>query len=618
MKALNKNTVVGTAFESIFHHLAEKLAAASRDAVTADDVVLVLAPEHTGSDLSFQCFQLARQWKTNPAQIAQQMAADLATNLDDDDVLAALDPAGPYLNLKLARPGVARRLFAEIAEEGGSFGHSRRQDEEVVMMEYVSPNTNKPLHLGHLRNALLGRAVARLIEAQGAKVIKSDIINDRGIHITKSMLAYQRWGDGRTPESTGVKGDHFVGQLYVDFDKALKAEKDAWLEAESIDPKALDEKGKKQADERFNETSGLLGAARDLLRRWEEGDEKVRELWRTMNGWVYDGFGATYDSLGITFDQHFYESDIYQGGKEIIQDALDQGVFETAPNGAVIAPLSKHGKLQDKVVLRGDGTGLYITQDINLATIKFEKFGLTQSIYCIAYEQDFYMKQLFATLDLLGFPWAKGLFHLSYGMVYLPEGKMKSREGKVVDVDELLAELTELAAEELRSRYSDLGNEEIARRAPAIARSAVVFHFLIVGRESDLQFNPRESVAFEGKTGPYLQYSYARVASILRKAEGSWSVPDEPVLDEALEGRLLTQLLLFPSVVADAAESYDPSRLAAYLADLAATFSTFYHDHPVLKAEEPVRSSRLTLVQAFRTVMGNGLRLLAIEPLEEM
>lgn len=618
MKALNQETVVGTALESIFQHLAEKLAAASRDAVTTDEVMLVIAPPHTGCDLSFQCFQLARQWKTNPAQIAQQMAADITADTETNDLLAALEPAGPYLNLKLARSAVARKLFAEIADKGEGFGHCQRQGKEVVMMEYVSPNTNKPLHLGHLRNALLGRAVTQLIEAQGARVIKSDIINDRGIHITKSMLAYQRWGGGATPESKGVKGDHFVGQLYVEFDKALKAEKDAWLATEGIDPGTLDEKTKKETDERFNQASELLGAARDMLRRWEEGDTEVRELWRMMNSWVYEGFGATYGALGITFDKHFYESEIYQEGKEIILDALERGIFEKAPNGAVIAPLSKHGKLQDKTVLRGDGTGLYITQDINLATIKFREFGLTQSIYCIAYEQDFYMKQLFATLDLLGFPWAKGLFHLSYGMVYLPEGKMKSREGKVVDVDELLAELTNLAAEELRRRYADLGDDEIAQRAPAIARAAVVFHFLIVGRESDLQFDPRESVAFEGKTGPYLQYSYARVASILRKAEGSWSMPDEPVLDEDLEGRLLTQLLLFPSVVTDAAESYDPSRLAAYLADLAAIFSTFYHDHPVLKADEPIRSSRLALVDAFRTTMGNGLRLLAIEPLEEM
>ena len=618
MKALNRETVVGTAMGSIFDHLAAKLAAASRDAVVAEDVVLVLAPPHTGCDLSFQCFQLARQWKTNPAKIAQEMASAIEADLESDDLLAGLEPAGPYLNLRLDRSGVARHLFAEIDGDSAAFGRSTRQGDDVVMMEYVSPNTNKPLHLGHLRNAVLGRAVAQLIEAQGAKVVKTDIINDRGIHIAKSMLAYQRWGQGETPESKGVKGDHFVGQLYVAFDIALKKEKDTWLEAEGVETAGLDERKTKEVDDRFNQASELLGAARELLRKWEEGDEDTRALWRMMNQWVYDGFDASYEALGITFDKHYYESEVYQGGKEIILDALERGVFEEAPNGAVIAPLSKHGKLQDKAVLRADGTGLYITQDINLATIKFEEFGLTRSLYCIGSEQDFYMKQLKATLELLGFPWAKGMFHLSYGMVYLPEGKMKSREGKVVDVDDLLAELTQLAAEELRTRYEDLSDDEIARRAPAIARAAIVFHFLIVGRESDLQFNPRESVAFEGKTGPYLQYSYARVASILRKAEGSWNAPGDPTFESDLEGRLLTQLLLFPSVVADAAESYDPSRLAAYLSDLAQTFSSFYHDHPVLGSEEPLRSSRLALVSAFRATMGNGLRLLAIEPLEEM
>ncbi len=613
MKALTRDSIAGGVLTEVFDAVAEKLAAASRGALAAADVVLVLPPAHTGSDLAFQCFQLARHWKTNPAVIATEMAAELAA----DELFAAVEPAGPYLNLRLARAALAPAVLREAAGEGDAYGTSRRQAEEVVMMEYVSPNTNKPLHLGHVRNAVLGRAVARLIAAQGAKVLKTSIVNDRGIHIAKSMLAGQRWGGGETPESTGVKGDHFVGRLYVRFERELQKERRAWLEREGIETEKLDEQESKKAEARFIADSELMDAARQLLRAWEAGDDEARQLWQRMNGWVYDGFGETYERLGIDFDKHYYESEVYQGGKEIIREAEEKGLFVRAENGAVIAPLSRHGKLQDKAVLRADGTGLYITQDINLATIKLREHNLTRSLYCIASEQDYYMRQLFATLKLLDFPGAGGLFHLSYGMVYLPEGKMKSREGKVVDADELMDGMTALAREAVAERYPDLAAAEAGRRAPAIALAALTFHFLMVGRETDIHFDPAASIAFEGKTGPYLQYSYARVASILRKA-GDWQPPAAPRFDEDLEWRLLFGVLLFPSVVADAAESYDPSRLASYLIELAQTFSTFYHDHPVLKAEEPVRASRLALVQAFQQVIGNGLRLLAIEVLEEM
>lgn len=614
MKALTQDSVVGTALQDIFCRLAETLAAASRGAMSADEVSLTVAPAHTGSDLAFQCFKMARAWKMNPAQIAQEIAKSLA----DEPLLSSCEAAGPYLNLRLNRSTIATRVLSEITEHGDDYGHSQRQGDEVVMVEYVSPNTNKPLHLGHLRNAVLGRAVARLTASQGAKVWKTDIINDRGIHIAKSMLAYQRWGGDDTPQSVGVKGDHYVGQLYVRYERELQQEKRAWMAAEEIDLSTLDDDARKKAEERFNAASEQLGATRELLQRWEANDPDVRLLWRTMNQWVFDGFDETYTKLGITFDKHYYESEIYQGGKKIIQQALDKGIFKNAPNGAVMAPLSEHGKLQDKAVLRADGTGLYITQDINLATIKFAEFGLTRSLYCIATEQNYYMQQLFATLDLLGFEWAANMIHLSYGMVYLPEGKMKSREGNVVDADTLMEELSTLAAEALRERYPDLADDEIARRAPVIGLAAMNFHFLVVGKDTDIQFDPKQSIAFEGKTGPYLQYSYARVASMLRKAEGSWQAPETPVLEEDLEWQLAMQMMLFPSVVADSAESYDPSRLANYLVELVQTFGTFYHDHRVLDAEEPTRSNRLALVSAFQTVVRNGLGLLSIDVLEEM
>jgi arginyl-tRNA synthetase len=613
MKALTHDSVVGDALVEVYELLAEKVAAKSRGALEPHEVAFSPAPPHTGADLSFRCFELARHWKTKP----QEIAAALAEDLEDDELVARAVPAGPYLNLELARGPVTRKLLRSVRAEGGDYGRSEKLAGERVMMEYVSPNTNKPLHLGHLRNALLGRAVANLIAAQGAEVIKTDIVNDRGIHIAKSMLAYERFAEGETPESAGVKGDHFVGSLYVRFEKELQAEKKAWLAEQGIDPKTLDDKQKKDVDERFNEVSKLLGGARDLLRRWEAGDEEARALWRRMNGWVYDGFAETYKLLGVDFDKHYYESEIFEGGRDIIMDALERGIFKKAENGAVIAPLSEHGKLQDKVVLRADGTGLYITQDVNLATIKFKEFNLTRSLYCIGSEQDFYMKQLFATLKLLGFPWADGLHHLSYGMVYLPEGKMKSREGKVVDADDLMAGMAQLAQEAIRERDPDVPEGELERRAHAIGLAAMTFHFLLVGKDTEVHFDPKSSLAFEGKTGPYLQYSHARVASIFRKA-GDFEPPAEIRLDEDVEWRIVFQLLLYPLVVADAAESYDPMRLANYLVELAQLVNSFYHDHPVLKSEEPVRSSRLALLDAFRTVLANGLGLLSIEPLEEM
>ncbi|MCP4654319.1 MAG: arginine--tRNA ligase, partial [bacterium] len=404
---------------------------------------------------------------------------------------------------------------------------------------------------------------------------------------------------------------------YVRFERELQKQRQAWLERQGIDRSTLDDQEAKEVEARFVAESELMAETRELLKRWEAEDEEVRALWRTMNGWVYDGFAETYRRLGIGFDRHYYESEIYQSGREIILDALEKGVFERTDDGAVVAPLARHTNLQDKVVLRSDGTGLYITQDIYLATLKFEEFGLTRSLYCIASEQDFYMKQLFATLRLLGFPWAEQLHHLSYGMVYLPEGKMKSREGKVVDADDLIRKMTELAEAALRERHTDLDGAELRARALKIGLAAMCFHFLVVGRDTETLFDPESSIAFEGKTGPYLQYAHARVASILRKA-GSYELPASVVVSEDLEWRILFSIMLFPSVVAEAAEEYDPSRLCTYLIELAQTFNTFYHDLPVLAADEPVRSSRLALVSAFRTVVHNGLRLLGIEPLDEM
>ena len=623
VKNLNPDSVRGTALEPTFRDIAERLEQATGGALPAAEVQLTVAPEHTGADLALACFPLARSLRKNPAQIAGELADAIAAS----PAVARAEAAGPYLNLSLERGALCERVVAAARERGSSYGDSERESGQRVMVEYVSPNTNKPLHLGHVRNAVLGRAVARLVASQGAEVLKTDIINDRGIHIAKSMIAYRDFAAGETPQSSGEKGDHFVGRWYVRFDQELRAERRRWDEQKGLDAAALEKlvtRKREQLDEEFQQQSELMQSARALLQQWEAEDPEVRELWRTMNQWVYDGFAQTYELLGIDFDKHYYESDIYRGGREIILDALERGVFEKAPNGAVIAPLSKHGNLQDKVVLRGDGTGLYITQDINLATIKFEEFQLTRSLYVIGSEQDFYMKQLKATLELLGVPWASEVHHLSYGMVYLPEGKMKSREGTVVDADDLVHELRAMAREELEQRLGDGGerppDEELERRALAIALSAITFNFLLVGRETDIQFDPRSSLAFEGKTGPYLQYTGARIASILRKADeaGGWSAPSPLVLESDAEWRLVQAVALYPLAVADAAQSYDPARLATALFELAQSFNALYHDHRVLDAEEPQRSSRLALLEAVLAVLRGGMGLLGIEALEEM
>jgi arginyl-tRNA synthetase len=513
---------------------------------------------------------------------------------------------------------VAARVLRSLTLNPRGYGHSLRQKGEVVMVEYISPNTNKPLHLGHIRNGVLGRSVANLACSQGAEVYKTDIVNDRGIHIAKSVIGYQHSGKGQTPKAAGIKGDTFVGKFYVTFDQMLQQEWKQWLDQQGIVTTDLDEQSKKTLEERFQVESSLMREAREWLRRWEANDPDVRDLWRTMNSWVYAGFDQTYALLGFDFDKHYYESEIFENGREVILDALEQGKFERATNGAIIAPLSKHFNLPDKVLLRADGTGLYITQDIYLAMLKFREFGLTRSLYCIGSEQDFYMRQLFATLRLLGLPWADRLHHLSYGMVYLPEGKMKSREGRVVDADDLIQRMKEMASEALLARWPALDLAELDKRSLAIGLAAVIFHFLEVGRDTEIHFDPKSSLSFEGKTGPYLQYTHARLCSILRKGAWNGDIPVDPTLEEDLEWQIVLGLLLFPVVVADAAEDYNPSRLCTYLIDLAQGVNAFYHDLPVLAAEGSLRSSRLAMVGAARAVIGEGLRLLGIEPIEDM
>ncbi len=542
-------------------------------------------PDLAVGELGFGCFPLARVLRRPPAEIA----ARLAEAIELPPPLLRAAAAGPYLNVFFDRPALLEAVCREVLERGSDYGRSDIAKGQRVVLEFSSPNTNKPQHLGHVRNNVLGMALSNLLEATGHQVVKVNLINDRGIHICQSMLAYQRWGQGQTPETAGRKGDHFVGDFYVRF--AQEAAKDPSLNEE----------------------------AQALLRRWEEGDPQVVALWKKMNSWVYRGFEETYRRLGVRFDRVYYESRTYRRGKQIVLDALERGLVERLPDGAVVADLSDEG-LETKVLLRRDGTSVYITQDLGTAVARHEELAFDRMLYVVASEQNYHFRVLFSLLRRLGYPWAGGLHHVSYGMVYLPEGKMKSREGKVVDADDLLDEVEALSEEAIREKHPDISPEDLAARKRQIALGAIKFYLLAVNLEKDIYFDPAASVSFEGDTGPYVQYAHTRICGILRKAEGEEiAPPDFDRLGNDHELALGLLLLRFPQVVANATENLNPARLAGYLLDLARAFAQFYHENPVLGAETPgLVSARLQLCRAVRVVIRNGLALLGIEAPEQM
>ncbi len=554
-------------------------------------------PEVDLGDFAVGCFPLARQFRMSADEIARRIAAAAVPR----PPVAAIRAAGPYLNVTLLPDPLFGASIAALREAGGRYGDSAAGAGRRVMVEYLSPNTNKPLHLGHLRNAALGIALVRLLEATGHHVIPAILINDRGVHICKSMLAWQRFAAGATPESEGMKGDHFVGKWYVRY--AVEAEKDPSLEA----------------------------AVQEMLRRWEAGDPETLALWKQMNGWVYAGFEETYRRFGMRFDVFYYESDTYRLGKDVIADGLDRGVFARDERGNVVFPLpekpfgrEKDGSLKRVTVLRADGTSLYITQDIGTAVRKVTEHALDSSVYVVGSEQEHHFQCLFAILEALGFPWARACRHLSYGMVYLPEGKMKSREGKVVDADDLIAGMVELAAEEIRRRDPEgrLAEEEIRRRAENIGVGAIKFYLLRVRPAQSIHFDPAESISFDGFTGPYCQYAYARIFGILEKAAErgvSEAGADFGRLGNAEEKLLLRHLLEFPEEVAAAASEFSPARLATHVFHTARAFNQFYNRHAVLQAEgAALAAARLALVHATALVLRRGLELLGLEVLENM
>ncbi|WP_108247052.1 arginine--tRNA ligase [Muricauda brasiliensis] len=555
-------------------------------------------------DITVVVFPMLRLVKGNPVQIGTKIGEYLVENVDE--VLKCNVVQG-FLNILIA-DSYYLNFFNAIFEET-DFGYVKTQSDDAVMVEYSSPNTNKPLHLGHIRNNLLGYSVAEILKASGKKVYKTQIINDRGIHICKSMLAWQKFGEGETPESSGLKGDHLVGKYYVAFDKAYKEQI-----AELVESGTPKEKAEKEAP--------ILLEAQEMLRKWEAGDDEVVALWKKMNGWVYEGFDITYKNLGVDFDTLYYESDTYLLGRDVVKDGLERGVFFKKEDGSVWIDLTDDG-LDEKIVLRSDGTAVYMTQDIGTAIQRVTDHpDINGMVYTVGNEQDYHFKVLFLILKKLGYSWAEQLFHLSYGMVDLPSGKMKSREGTVVDADDLIKNMEDTAesiSQEL-GKLEGYSGEEKKQLYRTIGLGALKYYILKVDPKKRILFNPEESVDFQGNTGPFIQYTYARIQSILRKAEGVGSSAVETSLDlHEKEKELLKQIQLFPETVQLAAENFSPALIANYTYDLVKEFNSFYQQVSILgEIDEQKKNFRVQLSQKVGEVIQSSFRLLGIDVPDRM
>ena len=562
--------------------------------------------------LTLIVFPFLKMSRKKPEDTAQEIGQYLATNLPD--VVARFNVIKGFLNMVIA-DACWVSLLSEIQQDA-QWGLTPVTDNSpLVMIEYSSPNTNKPLHLGHVRNNLLGWALAQVMQANGNKVVKTNIVNDRGIHICKSMLAWQKWGNGETPESTGKKGDHLIGDYYVAFDKHYRAELKELTEkfmAEGLEEEAAKERAEKE--------STLMQEARQMLVKWEQNDPEVRGLWEQMNNWVYAGFDETYKALGVGFDKIYYESQTYLEGKEKVEEGLQKGIFYRRDDGSVWADLTGEG-LDEKLLLRADGTSVYMTQDIGTAKLRFQDFPIDKMIYVVGNEQNYHFQVLSILLDKLGFKWGKDLVHFSYGMVELPNGKMKSREGTVVDADDLIAKMIADAREMSRDKVNkleDLTEEEAQEIARIVGMGALKYFILKVDARKNMLFNPEESIDFNGNTGPFIQYTYARIRSILRKVPFVALTTQQTELSDK-EIALIQQLAAFGTAVRQAGTDYNVSVIANYCYDLAKEFNGFYHDFPILKEEdEQKRAVRLALCEAVSKVIKSGMSLLGIEVPERM
>jgi arginyl-tRNA synthetase len=564
------------------------------------DVSLQETRKEFEGQVTIVTFQFTKVSRKSPEQTGAEIGEYLKNELKE---VSAFNVIKGFLNISISSTYWVEQLYQVItADDFAVF----KPNGKKVMVEYSSPNTNKPLHLGHVRNNLLGYSVAKILDVAGYEVIKANLVNDRGIHICKSMLAWQKFGNGETPESTKEKGDHLVGKYYVIFDKEYKKQIEAL-------------KATGQTEEDAKKNAPLIKEAQEMLLKWEAGDGAVIDLWQKMNGWVYEGFGETYKKLGVAFDKFYYESNTYLLGKDIVEEGLQSGVFFKKDDGSVWIDLTDDG-LDQKLVLRADGTSVYITQDMGTAQLKYDDFGMDESIYVVGNEQDYHFKVLFLILQKLGKTWAKGLFHLSYGMVDLPSGKMKSREGTVVDADDLIVEMETTAKKvtEALGKINDFSEEEKTQLYHTIGTGALKYFLLKVDPKKRLLFDPNESVDFQGHTGPFIQYTHARIKSVLNRA--TITNVDTELAELAPEERdLIVTLTQFPEIITQAAIAYNPGTIANYIYELAKAYNKFYHEHSILQAEdELVKQFRLQLSVASAKVISRGMNMLGIEVPERM
>ena len=576
--------------------------------VAADTIVPQTTKKEFEGNLTVVVFPFLRASKKSPEATATEIGDYLVEHCE---AVKTYNVVKGFLNITI-EPKFWLTVFAHL-DLMKEYGFKEETPESpLVMIEYSSPNTNKPLHLGHIRNNLLGFSLSRILKANGNKVVKTNIVNDRGIHICKSMLAWQKWGNGDTPESVGKKGDHLIGDYYVAFDRHYKAE-----------VAELMEKNPNMTKEEAEAASPLMQQARDMLRRWEAGDEEIRSLWRTMNSWVYAGFDETYKRLGVDFDKIYYESETYLEGKEKVLEGLEKGIMYRKEDGSVWADLTDAG-LDHKLLLRSDGTSVYMTQDIGTAKLRYQDYPIDKMIYVVGNEQNYHFQVLSLLLDRLGFKWGKDLVHFSYGMVELPEGKMKSREGTVVDADDLMDEMVDNAkktSEEL-GKLDGMPQEEADKIAEIIGLGALKYFILKVDPRKNMTFNPKESIDFNGNTGPFIQYTYARIQSVLRKAaeagiERKFN-PEKVTLGDK-EIALIQRLADFADIVAEAGRNYSPALIANYAYDLVKEYNQFYHDYQIMReSDQNVRAFRLNLSEAVGNAVRRAFWMLGIDVPERM
>ncbi|MBM3402424.1 MAG: arginine--tRNA ligase [Bacteroidetes bacterium] len=581
---------------NIVRHIQKAVSALYQSEIELDSIVIQETRKEFEGQITVVTFPFTRFSKKLPEQTGAEIGDYLLKFIPE---INAYNVVKGFLNLSVSDGYWINQLLNTVLSP--DFGHFPKNGKKV-MVEYSSPNTNKPLHLGHVRNNLLGYSVAKILSANGFDVVKVNLVNDRGIHICKSMLAWKLFGKGETPESSGLKGDHLVGKYYVIFDQEYKKQI-----AELVHKGETEENAKKNAP--------IIKQAQEMLLKWESGDAEVMGLWSMMNTWVYAGFEQTYDQLGVDFAKYYYESDTYLLGKDIIEEGLQKGVFFKKEDGSVWIDLTSDG-LDQKLVLRADGTSVYMTQDLGTAQLKYDDFNVDQSIYVVGNEQDYHFKVLFLILQKLGKSWAKGLYHLSYGMVDLPSGKMKSREGTVVDADELMADMIHTAKErtEELGKVDGFSEAEKADLYKMIGLGALKFFLLKVEPKKRLLFDPNESIDFQGHTGPFIQYTHARIRSVLAKAEYKERISREYLMNlTTVERELILNLCKYPAIISMAAKEYSPAQIANYVFELAKLFNKFYHEESILKAEDlAVRNFRLDLSSATASTIKNGMDLLGI------